>query len=99
MVIVAFFRAGGARTCVTQPLEAKMGLMAVVPLDVHSSTGGNVDFDRLGVNYGHTDQYIQNLGTRFVLTYRRTNGKLLHRLLRRAALCAWVFENLANSNW
>ncbi len=53
MVIVALFRAGGTGACVAKPLEAKMGVMAVVPLDIHSSTGGDVDFDRLGVNYGH----------------------------------------------
>jgi len=34
--------------------------MAVVPLDVHSGTGGDVDFDGLGINHGHIDS-IQSL--------------------------------------
>ena len=59
MVIVALFRAGGARACVAQPLKAKVRLMAVVPLNVHSGTGGDVYFDRLGIDYGHIDKYIQ----------------------------------------
>jgi len=78
MVIVALFRAGGAGTRVAQPLETKVRPMAVVPLDIHSRTRGDVDFDGLGINYGHIDKYIQNLGPGFVLTYGRTNGKSSH---------------------
>jgi hypothetical protein len=57
---VALFGAGGAGAGVAQPLEAEMGAMAVVPHDVHSSTGGDVDSDRLGVDHGHVDKYIQS---------------------------------------
>jgi hypothetical protein len=32
-----------------------VGAMAVVPLDVHSRAGGDVDFNGLGVNDGHMD--------------------------------------------
>lgn len=74
MVIVALFRAGGAGACVTQPLEGKVRAMAVVPLDVHSGTGGDVDFDGFGIDDGHRDQYIDK---NLPLTFRRTNGKLL----------------------
>jgi hypothetical protein len=35
-------------------------VMAVVPLDVHSCTGGDVHFDGFGVNHGHMDS-IQRL--------------------------------------
>ena len=59
MVIVALFRAGGAGTGVAQPLETKMRAMAVVPLNVHSCSGGDVHFDGLGIDYGHIDKYIQ----------------------------------------
>lgn len=58
MVGVALFSAGGAGACVAQPLEGEVGAMAVVPLDVHSRAGGDVDFDGLGVNYGHRNKYI-----------------------------------------
>jgi len=54
---VALFGAGGAGTGVAQPLEAEVGAMAVVPLDVHARTGGDVNFDGLGVDYGHRDKY------------------------------------------
>ncbi len=60
MVIVALFRAGGAGAGVAQPLEGKVGAMAVVPLDVHSGTGGDVYFDRFGIDHGHMDKYIQS---------------------------------------
>ncbi len=67
MVVVALFRAGGAGAGVAQPLEAKVRVMAVVPLDVHAGTGGDVDFDGLGVDYGHIDKYIQDLrGAKYV---------------------------------
>jgi hypothetical protein len=33
--------------------------VAVVPLNVHAGAGGDVDFDRLGIDHGHTDKYIQ----------------------------------------
>ena len=59
MMIVALFRAGGARTGVAQPLKAKVRVMAIVPLNVHASAGGDVHFDRLGIDYGHIDKYIQ----------------------------------------
>lgn len=62
MMIVALFRAGGAGAGVAQPLEGEVGAMAVVPLDVHSCTGSDVDFDGLGIDHGHTNKYIQ-LGT------------------------------------
>ena len=58
VVIVSLFRAGGAGTCVAQPLKAKVRVMAVVPLNVHSRTGGDVHFDRLGIDYGHRDKYM-----------------------------------------
>jgi hypothetical protein len=58
VVIVTLFRAGGAGTGVAQPLKAKMRAMAVVPLNVHSCTGGDVHFDRLGIDYGHMDKYM-----------------------------------------
>lgn len=56
---VAFFGAGGAGAGVAQPLETKVGAMAVVPLDVHAGTGGDINFDRLGVDYSHMDKYIR----------------------------------------
>jgi len=59
MVGVALFRAGGAGACVAQPLEGEVRVVAVVPLDVHSCAGGDVDFDGFGVNYGHRNKYIQ----------------------------------------
>lgn len=58
MMIVALFRAGGAGAGVAQPLKAKVRAMAVVPLDIHSGTGGDVDFDGLGIDHGHIDKYI-----------------------------------------
>lgn len=76
MVGVAFFSACGAWAGVTQPLEGEVRAMAVVPLDVHSRAGGDVDFDGLGVDHGHMNKYIQNPGTRFALTQWRTNGKV-----------------------
>jgi len=59
MVIVALFRAGGAGTSVPKPLKAKVRVMAIVPLDIHSGTGSDVHFDRLGIDYRHIDKYIQ----------------------------------------
>jgi len=56
-MIVALFRAGGARAGVAQPLETKVGAMAVVPLDVHSGTGSDVHFDGLGIDHGHVNKY------------------------------------------
>jgi hypothetical protein len=43
-----------------------VGAMAVVPLDIYSGAGGDVNFDRLGIDHGHTDKYIQ---TKFALTH------------------------------
>lgn len=52
IVIVALFGAGGAGTGVAQPLKAVMRVVAVVPVDVHAGSGGDVDFDGFGVD-GH----------------------------------------------
>jgi hypothetical protein len=34
-------------------------VMAIVPLNIHSRTGGDVYLDRLGIDYGHINKYIQ----------------------------------------
>lgn len=70
MVIVPFFCAGGAGAGVAQPLKAKVCAMAVVPLDVHTRTGGDVHFDRLGINDGHMNKYIQNFRRQIPLDIR-----------------------------
>lgn len=57
VVVVALFRTCSAGAGVAQPLKAKVRMMAVVPLDIHAGTGGDVDFDRLGVDYGHMHKY------------------------------------------
>src|SRR5689334_10110908 len=57
MMRVPFFRAGSAWACVTQPLEAEMGLVAVIPLNIHPGAGGDVDLDRFRVNHAHQSQY------------------------------------------
>jgi hypothetical protein len=75
MVIVALFRAGGAGACVAQPLEAEVRVMAVVPLDVHSGTCSDIDFDRLGIDYGHIDKYIQ---AEFGISDCRNGPKVLY---------------------
>jgi len=61
MVRVALFSAGSAGTGVPQPLEGEVGAMAVVPLNVHSGAGGDVDFDGFGVNHGHMDSIYMGL--------------------------------------
>jgi hypothetical protein len=53
MVVGALFVACGAGACVAQPLKAKVRVMAVIPLDVHSRTRGDVDFDGFGIDHGH----------------------------------------------
>jgi hypothetical protein len=59
MMIVALLRAGGAGASVAEPLKAKVRAMAIVPLNVHPCTSGDVYFDGLGIDYGHIDKYIQ----------------------------------------
>lgn len=76
MMIVALFRAGGARAGVAQPLKAKVRAMAVVPLNIHARTGGDVHFDRLGIHYGHIDEYIQKLQNKSALAEGRTTDKV-----------------------
>jgi hypothetical protein len=35
-----------------------MSAMAVVPLNVHSSTSGDIYFDGFGIDHGHKDKYM-----------------------------------------
>jgi hypothetical protein len=37
-----------------------VGLVAVVPLNVNTSTGGDVYLDRFGIDNAHTVKYIQS---------------------------------------
>ena len=54
MMRVPFFSAGSTWACVTQPLEAEMGLVAVVPFNIHPGAGGYVDLDRFRIDDAHT---------------------------------------------
>src|SRR5260370_12728721 len=54
MMAVAVFRTGRARAGIAQPLEGVVRAMAVVPLDVDTGSGGDVDLDRFGVDDSHT---------------------------------------------
>jgi len=58
------FFAQGARTCVAKKCKWVVRRVAVLPLDVHSGPGCQVDFDRLGISRGSHESSIAQVSTR-----------------------------------
>src|SRR5260370_19716190 len=54
MSVLAIFLTGGARAGIAQPLEVVVALVPVIPLNVHSCTGGDVHIHRFWVRKRHS---------------------------------------------
>lgn len=57
ILVLALLFAGGTRAGITQPLERIMRLMTVLPFNVHTRTGRDIDLDGPGICESHIFQY------------------------------------------